>query len=92
MSAKSRWKAASFLVSAAFAIAGAGCGSNPPCQTDIATVDAARSAAKSAEAKLEEAKQHQADLQRQIQAEQARQKDLEQRKAELEAKISELGG
>ena len=93
MSAKSRWKAASlFLAGAAFVVASAGCGSNPPCQTDIATVDSARTAAKAAEQKLEQAKQRKADLEQQIEAEKARQQDLEKRKAELETKISDLGG
>jgi uncharacterized protein YlxW (UPF0749 family) len=92
MSVKTRSKVILSVATVLFGLAGAGCGSNPPCQTDIAAVDAARGAAQTAEAKLEEAKRRQADLQNQIQAEQARQQELKQRKAELEAKIAELGG
>jgi hypothetical protein len=92
MSANSRKKALSLAAVAAFALVGAGCGSNPPCEVDIATVDAARSAATTSEMKLEEAQRKQAELERQVEAEAARQAELVKRKAELEAKIAELGG
>jgi len=71
---------------------GAGCGSNPPCDTDIAAVDAARSAAATAEDKLEDAKSQKTQLENQISAETDRKAELEAKKAELEAKIAELGG
>ncbi|MBZ0268976.1 hypothetical protein K8I85_12525 [bacterium] len=92
MSANSRKKALSLAAVAAFALVGGGCGSNPPCEVDIATVDAARSAASSSGMKLEEAQRKQAELERQVEAEAARQAELVKRKTELETKIEELGG
>ncbi|MEZ5063917.1 MAG: hypothetical protein R3B81_04240 [bacterium] len=73
-------------------LAATGCGSNPPCETDLAAVDAARSAAKAAEMQLEDAKSQKAQLEQQIAAERARSGELEKQKAELEAQIRELQG
>ena len=92
MSVNSPKKAAWLVALVAFALAAAGCGSNPPCQTDIATVDAARSAATASEADLEEAQRRQAELARQADEELARQQELVRRKVELQAQIDELGG
>jgi len=43
------------LAIAALATVGTGCSSNPPCETDIAAVEAARQAAEAAEAKYQAA-------------------------------------
>ena len=77
---------------ASLAVFAFGCGSNPPCEIDISTVDAARSEAKAAETSLEEAESQKAQLERQIDEEKARQKKLENRKQELLAQIAELEG
>lgn len=81
-------------VTAAFAaltMFGAGCGGpNPPCETDIAAVDAARKAASDAEARLAELESRQQALEEQIAAEETRRDELEQRKVELEAKGAEI--
>ncbi|GJM43666.1 MAG: hypothetical protein DHS20C21_05080 [Gemmatimonadota bacterium] len=90
MSAKPLRRIGLLLAASTFALTSAGCGSNPPCETDLAAVDAARGAAKTAESKLTAAKTQQADLQTQIDAEKAKQAELAARKAELEAKIAEL--
>ena len=67
-----------------------GCGgSNPPCETDIAAVDAARKTAADAEARLAELQRQTQQLEESIAAEQARQDALASQKAELEAKIAE---
>jgi hypothetical protein len=92
MSAKPLKKAAALLAATACLLVGAGCGSNPPCDTDLAAVDAARSTAKAADAKLEEAKRQQSDLQKQLDAEKKRKADLEARKAELEKQIAAMQG
>ena len=74
-------------------LAVAGCGStNPPCVTDLNDVDAARTTAQSAEAKLAALKQQRADLEKRIAGEEGRRAELEQRKKELEEKIAELEG
>jgi septal ring factor EnvC (AmiA/AmiB activator) len=91
MLAKPRKKLASLVAVVALAAVGAGCGSNPPCETDLSQVDKARSEAKAAEMKLEEAQSQKAQLERQIADEKARHGELEAKKAELEAKIEELG-
>ena len=68
----------------------AGCGSAPPCETDLTAVDAARLEAQAAEQKLATAEREKKQLQEALAAEQARKAELEQRAAELEARISEL--
>ena len=68
----------------------AGCGSAPPCETDLTVVDAARVEAQAAEQKLAAAEREKQQLQEALAAEQARKAELERRQAELEAKISEL--
>jgi septal ring factor EnvC (AmiA/AmiB activator) len=78
------------FVTSAVATILAGCSSNPPCQTDLAAVEAARQAAVAAEAKLAEAERTKQQLEEEIAAEQARKAELEQRKAELEAQIAEM--
>ena len=75
---------------AAVVVLGAGCSSNPPCETNIAAVDTARQAAAAAEAKLADAERQKQVLQEQLEAETARKAELAARKAELEAKIAEL--
>jgi septal ring factor EnvC (AmiA/AmiB activator) len=79
-------------VAASLAAFATGCGSNPPCEIDISAVDAARSEAKAAETALEEAESQKAQLQRQIDKENARKQELENRKRELLAAIEELEG
>ena len=92
MSAKA-WKTLGLLIAAvSYAVVGAGCSSNPPCDVDLATVDSARSAAKAAEAKLEDVEAQKARLESQIQQEKARKAELENRKQELLDEIKELGG
>jgi len=92
MSAVPVKKTALTVGAALVAAFGVGCGSNPPCEIDISTVDSARSSAKSAEAKLEDAEAQKAQLEKQIQEENARQSELENRKRKLMAQIDELGG
>jgi sRNA-binding protein len=92
MSASPLKKLTLLSVGAALLGAGLGCGSNPPCDTDISAVDAARSRAQKAQARLEEAKAQKEQLQRELAEAKARREKLEKRKAELEAKIRELGG
>ena len=58
MSAKPLSRVGMLFIIPIFALASAGCSSNPPCETDLAAVDEARSAAKAAEDKLEAAQQH----------------------------------
>jgi septal ring factor EnvC (AmiA/AmiB activator) len=74
----------------AIAIFGAGCGSNPPCETNLAAVDAARKSAADAETRLAQLKQQKQQLEQQIVQEKSRQDELAKQKAELEAKIAEL--
>jgi septal ring factor EnvC (AmiA/AmiB activator) len=90
MSARPLKKALHLAAAAAFILASAGCSSNPPCETDLALVDAARSAATASETKLADAKRQQAELEKQVEAETARKAELERKKAELQAKIAEL--
>ena len=78
------------LVEAAAMTIVAGCSSNPPCETDLAAVEASRQAAVAAEAKLAEAQRTKQQLEEEIAAEEARKAQLESRKAELEAKIAEM--
>jgi len=69
----------------------AGCGgAPPPCTTDLTQVDAARSAAQSADAELQKARDQKARLEAQIADEQRRSTQLESRKADLEKRIAEL--
>jgi septal ring factor EnvC (AmiA/AmiB activator) len=77
---------------ALLAAAGAGCGSNPPCETDISAVDAARTEAQSAESRLEEARRQKAQLEQQLATEQSRKAELERKLAELKAEIAKLEG
>jgi hypothetical protein len=79
--------AAALATVAAF---GAGCSSNPPCETDLAAVEAARKSAADAEARLAELERQKRELEEQLAAENVRRADLERRKAELEAKIAEM--
>ncbi|HMB71615.1 MAG TPA: hypothetical protein VKU85_20055 [bacterium] len=90
MSAKPQSRIGLLLAVPVFALASAGCSSNPPCETDLAAVDQARAAAKAAEDKLQSAQQQQTDLQQKIQQEEARQASLEERKAELMKQIADL--
>lgn len=92
MSAKPLKSIAVLALVACAAMWSAGCSSNPPCETDLAAVDAARSAAKAADAKMLEAESQKEQLERQLAAEQLRRTELERQKAELEALIAELGG
>ena len=69
-----------------------GCSSNPPCETDLSAVDAARSDAGSAESRLEEATRQKSQLERQLADETARKAELEAKIAELNAQIAELEG
>lgn len=85
----SKWMA---LLVAAGCVSAAGCGSNPPCVTDISDVEAARTEAQSAEARLDALRQEKGRLEKEIAAEEGRRTELERRKAELEAKIAELEG
>jgi hypothetical protein len=87
------WKKVTPLLTAAsFVVLSAGCGSKPPCDTDISAVDAARSDAESADRALEDARAQKDRLEKQVAAEKARTSELEREKAELTAKIEELGG
>ncbi|MFN8177427.1 MAG: hypothetical protein U0167_05845 [bacterium] len=91
MNGTGRWKA--IVVAAAalgMAMLGTGCGSNPPCETDLAAVDAARKAAADAEARLEDLKKQKQELEQQLAQEKSRSDELARKKAELEAKIAEL--
>jgi len=72
------------------AILGSGCGSNPPCETDLAAVDAARKSAADAQARLDDLKRQKEQLEAQLAQEKTRNEELAKRKAELEAKIAEL--
>lgn len=92
MSANPLRKALLLLAAGAFVATAAGCGSNPPCETDLAAVDAARSRAQAAERKLEDAKGQMKELEKQIAAEKARKESLAEKKDELKEKIKELGG
>jgi uncharacterized protein HemX len=92
MSAKPLKSIAMLALAAGVAVWSAGCSSNPPCETDLAAVDAARSSAKAADAKMQEAKSQKDQLERQLAAEKARKAELEKQKAELEKQIAELGG
>lgn len=92
MSAKPLKSVAVLTMATCVALWSAGCSSNPPCETDLAGVDAARSTAKAADAKMQEAKSQQEQLERQLAAEKARTAELERQKAELEQQIAELGG
>ena len=84
---KSLVVAAALLALAAVA---AGCGgANPPCQTDIAAVDTARKSAMDADAQRADLERQRAQAQQEIAAEEARQSELAQHKAELEAKLAE---
>jgi outer membrane murein-binding lipoprotein Lpp len=87
---RSKWTAVLAMIGC---LAVAGCGStNPPCDTDLAEVDAARSAAQSTESQLAALQKERDALEAQIAKEEQRRAELEQRKKELEAKIAELGG
>lgn len=80
-----------FLATVGVAVAfGVGCGSNPPCTIDLASVDAARSRALSAEKKLEEAENQKDELRQQIEEAEAERARLEARIADLEAELSEM--
>jgi hypothetical protein len=92
MLAKPLRKLAPVVAIAVLVAVGAGCSSNPPCETDLSAVDGARSAAEAADMKLDEAKAQKDRLEQQIADEKARQEELEARKAELEAEIAELEG
>ena len=90
MSANPLSKIGPLLAASILVLASAGCSSNPPCETDLAVVDQARSSAKVAEDKLDTAQQEQAQLQQQLDAEKARQAELEQKKAQLLDRLAEL--
>jgi hypothetical protein len=75
---------------AVLAAATSGCGSIPPCETDIAAVEAARGVAAAAEAKVAEAEKTKLELEEELAAEEARRAELEGRKADLEARLQEL--
>jgi len=92
MSAKPLKSIAMLTLAACVVVWSAGCSSNPPCETDLAGVDAARSSAKAADAKMQEANSQKEQLERQLAAEKARTAELEKQKAELEQQIAELGG
>ena len=92
MSAKPLRKVPLLLAAGVFVVAAAGCGSNPPCETDLAAVDAARSRAQAADKKLEDAKAQKTELEQQVAAEKARMESLTEKKDELQTKIKELGG
>lgn len=92
MSAKPLRRAMLLLAAGVFLAAAAGCGSNPPCETDLAAVDAARSQAQAAQKKLKDAKAQKTELEKKIAAEEARKESLAQKKDELQKKIKELGG
>jgi peptidoglycan hydrolase CwlO-like protein len=70
-------------------VVASGCGSNPPCTIDLATVDAARSRAMDAEQKLENAEAQKDRLREQIEAAEAERASLEARITELEGRIQE---
>jgi hypothetical protein len=92
MSAKPLRRALLLLAAGVFVAAAAGCGSNPPCETDLAAVDAARSQAQAAEKKLQDAKDQKKELEQKIAAEKARKESLAKQKDDLQKKIKELGG
>jgi hypothetical protein len=92
MSVRPLRKALLLLGAGVFVAAAAGCGSNPPCETDLAAVDAARSRAQAADQKLEDAKAQLKELEQQVAAEEARKASLAEKKQELKEKIEELGG
>jgi len=73
----------------ALLVVASGCGSNPPCTIDLATVDAARSRAMDAEQKLENAEAQKDRLREQIEAAEAERASLEARITELEGRIQE---
>jgi septal ring factor EnvC (AmiA/AmiB activator) len=78
---------------AAGALVAAGCGStNPPCETDVTSVEQVRSASQEAEARLEVLKAQREQLDREIATTEAQRAELEKKKAELEAAIAELQG
>lgn len=78
---------------AAGSLAAGGCGStNPPCDVNIATVEAARTAAESADARLAALQSQRDRLDAQIAANDSERAALEAKKAELEAAIAELEG
>jgi septal ring factor EnvC (AmiA/AmiB activator) len=72
------------------ALFGVGCGSNPPCTVDLASVDAARGRAMAAERKLEEAENQKDVLRKQIEEAEAEHARLEERIFDLEAELHEL--
>ena len=92
MSAKPLRVAFLMLAAGVLAVTAIGCGSNPPCETDLSAVDAARSQAGSAEQALEDAQSQKAQLEQQVADEAARKEELEQRKQDLMDQIKELEG
>ena len=78
---------------AAGSLAAGGCGStNPPCEVNVATVEAARTAADSADARLAALQSQRDRLEAQVAANETERAALEAKIAELEAAIAELEG
>ena len=80
------------LTAGVLAVTAVGCGSNPPCETDLSAVDAARSLAGDAETQLDDAQDQKTTLEKQVADEAAKKADLEKRKQDLMTQIEELEG
>ena len=92
MSAKPLRVAFLMLAAGALAVTAVGCGSNPPCETDLSAVDAARSQAGAAEQQLENVQSQKTQLEQQVADEAAKKDQLEERKQDLLDQIKELEG
>ncbi|MDP6461102.1 MAG: hypothetical protein QF819_00580 [Gemmatimonadota bacterium] len=67
-----------------------GCGSNPPCETDISAVDAAASQAANAQSRLDELNAQRTDLEGRVVAEKKKARSLAEQKAMIETELKKL--
>ena len=80
------------MATAALGLLLAGCGGNAPCPVAEDMVETSRGKAAEAERTADEVVSRQSNLESQIQSKEARVRELERQKAQIEAELAELLG